>query len=259
MSPTERQKLKQSWDSPIEATLLLRSILKQKYLLRQWYEQIYQFMAQNRKSGPVCIELGSGSSYLSHHIPELIKSNIIVIPDNDLVFDAQQLPFKDKTVDNLVLISVFHHLSNPVNFLQEATRVLKKGGRILISDPYISPLSYIPWHFLHPEPCDMSQAGFKSSHENPLLDANSANATLIFAENSNPALLQKLGLSCRRLVFHTIFHYWLAGGYNLPPLIPRCGLPIIKVMEKALQPLGRYLASFLFVVLEKPETMERPS
>lgn len=252
MGKEVRKELKTAWDEPVKATLIQRRILKEKYLLRQWYEDIYRFISQNLKEGPIIVELGSGSSFLHKHIEGLIKTNILVIPDNDLVFNAYNMPFKNNSIDNLVLISVFHHLSNPIKFLLEAKRVLTHKGRILISDPYISKFSYILWRFLHPEGFDLSEIGFdKNVQNNPLLDANSANATLVFAKKKFNWGFNFLKFKIVKIVYHTIFHYWLAGGYNLPPLVPKWFLGIIDLVEKSLSPFGRLLASFMFVIIEK--------
>lgn len=254
MNKHSRQELKSAWNDPVKATLIQRNILDEKFLLRQWYEGIYCFITRNLKEGPVNIELGSGNSYLYKHINGLIRTNIISIPDNEITFDAYAMPFKDDSVDNLILISVFHHLGDPERFLREAMRVLKIKGRVLISDPYISMYSYVLWRFLHPEGCDLYRVGFdKSIHNNPLLDANSANATLIFTRKSfkwRPKFPRFRILNIR---YHTIFHYWLAGGYNLPPFVPGYFLGGINFAEKLLTPIGNLLASFMYVILEKDE------
>lgn len=254
MSKEARRELKTVWNDPIKATLIQRRILNEKFMLRQWYEGIYRFISQNLKVGPVNVELGSGTSFLYKHIEGLVKTNIIFIPDNDMAFDAYAIPFKENSVDNLILISVFHHFGDPEKFLLEAIRVLKPGGRILISDPYISILSYPVWRFLHPEGCDLSKIGFdKNTQDNPLLDANSANATLMFVKKNVKWESNFSQLRIVKIVYHTIFHYWLAGGYNLPPLAPKWSRRMINVAEKLLSPFGRLLASFMFVILEKGE------
>lgn len=45
---------------------------------------------------------------------------------------AEKLPFDDKTFDTIILIRVFHHLPNPEKALQEAARVLKSGGFLIL-------------------------------------------------------------------------------------------------------------------------------
>ncbi|MCL5090592.1 MAG: class I SAM-dependent methyltransferase [Patescibacteria group bacterium] len=246
-----QKKLKNSWKDTVKATLYNKKILEEKYLIRQWYEEIYSFTKKNLKKGTVNVEIGSGSSFLYKHIKGLIKSNVVDIPGNDLTFDAcKKFPFKKNSIDNLILISVFHHLPKPELFLKEATRTLKKGGRIIISDPYISFLSYPLWKYLHPEGCDLSQVGF-NSESNPLLDANSGSATLMFYKNRNIIEKKFPSLKIKKVIPHTIFHYWIAGGYNLPQLLPDKGIGLIHILEKIFSPFKSFLASFLYVIIEK--------
>lgn len=109
-----RKKILDNLKDSVGATTLHRDILKSKYLLLKWYEMIYSYIAHNLKPGTVHIELGSGSSLLVEHIPDLIQSNVFYYHENDLAFDASCLPFKSNSVDNLILISVLHHFLNRV-------------------------------------------------------------------------------------------------------------------------------------------------
>ncbi len=45
------------------------------------------------------------------------------------------LPCKDKELDWIFAIEVLEHLANPRNFIMEASRCLKKGGRLAITTP----------------------------------------------------------------------------------------------------------------------------
>ena len=51
---------------------------------------------------------------------------------------------------------MLHHLDCPLIFLEEAHRVLKLGGRIIMVEPAITPLSHPFYHLLHEERVDMS-------------------------------------------------------------------------------------------------------
>lgn len=48
--------------------------------------------------------------------------------------DAEALPFLDNTFDAVVCRIAAHHFPNPENFVQEAARVLKPGGKLLLID-----------------------------------------------------------------------------------------------------------------------------
>jgi ubiquinone/menaquinone biosynthesis C-methylase UbiE len=47
--------------------------------------------------------------------------------------DAHQLPFEDKSFDVVILYEAIYYLAQPEKFLQEARRVLREGGVLLIA------------------------------------------------------------------------------------------------------------------------------
>jgi SAM-dependent methyltransferase len=47
---------------------------------------------------------------------------------------AENLPFADETFDVVVSTSVFHYFRRPLDALGEASRVLRPGGRLVITD-----------------------------------------------------------------------------------------------------------------------------
>ena len=55
-------------------------------------------------------------------------------PVSTVVGDAESLPFGDNTFDWVVAAFLIVHLKDPRNFFDEAYRVLKDGGRILITN-----------------------------------------------------------------------------------------------------------------------------
>ena len=58
--------------------------------------------------------------------------------------DAQRLPFPDGTFDTVVCLEVLEHVPNPDAALQEASRVLKPEGHLLLSTPFLYPIHDAP-------------------------------------------------------------------------------------------------------------------
>lgn len=51
----------------------------------------------------------------------------------DIVCDAQQLPFRDQTFDDVVCTEVLEHVLNPRLMINEVSRVLKSGGSFFLT------------------------------------------------------------------------------------------------------------------------------
>jgi SAM-dependent methyltransferase len=55
--------------------------------------------------------------------------------------DARNLPFGDATADAVVMLDIVEHLADPAAVLAEARRVLRPGGCLVISVPYMGPMT----------------------------------------------------------------------------------------------------------------------
>ena len=76
----------------------------------------------------------NSSNYIGIEIEtELQKKRKIA----DYFYDGKKLPFEDESFDSIVTFQVFEHIFEPKDFLVEISRVLKPGGNILITVPFI--------------------------------------------------------------------------------------------------------------------------
>lgn len=60
-----------------------------------------------------------------------------------------EIPRPDNEYDAVVLTQVLEHVPDPLQVLQEIQRILRPGGRLLLSVPLNAPLHGEPWHFFH--------------------------------------------------------------------------------------------------------------
>ena len=120
-------------------------------LYTRWYGRVREQLPDRRLGR--WIEIGSGPGLARELIPELELSDVVRAPWHDHELAAESLPFAPGEVGALVLFDVLHHLRSPADFLAEATRVLAPGGRLVVCEPYVSPLSFPVYRFLHEEDC----------------------------------------------------------------------------------------------------------
>jgi SAM-dependent methyltransferase len=229
-----------------------RQTWQDKPILRLLYANWYDQIKVNLVPG-LTLEIGSGSGNLAEYTPDVICSDITHVPWIDVVADAQNLPFAEGSIDNIVLFDVLHHLENPVRFFDEAVRVLRPGGRIVLMEPYISALSWPVYHFLHEEPvvlnCDPLECVPHDPQRKPF-DANQAIPTLMFARKKSIFEKRFPRLSLRSRKYLSFIAYPMSGGFDHRSLISVRVARWLLNFERFLSPLGRGLAFRMLVVLE---------
>jgi SAM-dependent methyltransferase len=104
-----------------------------------------------RGVGGVILDLGAGLRPFADRIPgRTIALDHRARPEIDLIGDAHHLPFPDASVDAVVCTEVFEHLVDPPAAAREIVRVLKPGGRLVLTTRFCFPLHDRPadfWRF----------------------------------------------------------------------------------------------------------------
>ena len=95
------------------------------------------------------------------------------------IVDASELPDADGALANIVMLDVFHHLADPARFLDEATRTLAVGGRVVMVEPYCSPVSTRLYKPFHHERTDLHADPFAPADAASPLESNQARPTLV--------------------------------------------------------------------------------
>jgi SAM-dependent methyltransferase len=100
----------------------------------------------------------------------------------DLFADAAYLPVADSSADTVVILEVLEHLRFPGDALREIARVLRPGGRLLLTMPFLYPVHDAPHDYqrytVHGLIREMENAGLDVENVQPSL-ASSETAGLI--------------------------------------------------------------------------------
>jgi SAM-dependent methyltransferase len=71
------------------------------------------------------------------------------LPDNhygspDLEWNGEKVPLEDASVDAVLLTEVLEHCPEPIDVLREICRVMKPGGFLFLTVPFIWPIHTVP-------------------------------------------------------------------------------------------------------------------
>lgn len=73
--------------------------------------------------------------------------NIDIEKQPDIVGDATLLPFGTASIDTVLLIEVLEHIQQPEQTIVEIARVLKKGGYLIFSMPFLYKIHAAPFDY----------------------------------------------------------------------------------------------------------------
>lgn len=65
----------------------------------------------------------------------------------DIICDIIDIPLADKTVDVILCTEVFEHLKNPILALKEFSRILKQGGKLILTAPFCCLTQMAPYFY----------------------------------------------------------------------------------------------------------------
>ena len=231
-----------------------RSAWNKKPLLRRVYNDIYDRIAAVCVEGTT-LEIGGGIGQFKMRFPSVIATDIQSAPWLDLVTDAQNLPFAAGSIANIVMVDVLHHIEFPLLFLQEAERVLRQGGRLIMVEPAITWGSGLFYRLFHHEPVRMSADPLTVGKPDAMRDpykSNQAIPTLLVCRERER--LAKLLPSLRSIQtdWFSLWVYPLSGGFKSWSLLSDRAGSLILALEKKFEPVfGRFLAFRLLMTMEK--------
>jgi SAM-dependent methyltransferase len=195
-----------------------------------WYENLFkhQFIYEKNPESKLILEIGSGTSPLKDFfLKNVITSDILELDYLDYIFDChfihQVNDIQNESLDIITASNVLHHLRDPITFLIKASQKLKKGGKIIITEPYFSFISYIIYEYLHHEPTDFKiSSPILTNITGPLSTANIALPYLIFfKKNWYETLSGKYDIIFKNIRYFTSLSYFLTGGISSKIPVPK--------------------------------------
>ncbi len=238
-------------DDWMRSTELRSRIIREKGLLRRIYEHWYALIVVSVPPGAGhVVEIGSGGGFLSHHLSELVRTEVFFCGGIDAVADAQRLPFNQGSLRGLVMTDVLHHIPDVSLFFQEATRCVRPGGTVVMIEPWVTRWSRFVYSRLHHEPFDPAAQSWTVPVHGPLAGANSALPWILFERDR--ALFECRFPSLRVALVQPLMPlvYLLSGGVAFRGFVPGCFFGAVRSVERLL-PWERTAAMFAKIVLTR--------
>lgn len=229
-----------------------RQAIREKPFLRRLYQDFYREFIRRLpcRESPRIVELGSGGGFLKEMLPGVITADIRFSEGIDLGFSADQIPFRDESVDAFLLLNVFHHFSQPLRCLGEMARCLRPGGRVIMIEPANTPWRRFVDGLAHSEPFDVN-AGWELPAGGPMSAANGALAWIIFSRDWDKIQPRFPRLKIKEIKRHTPFCYIVSGGLAYRQILPTCLYGLVRGVEFFLTPLSPWIGYFQTIELEK--------
>ena len=106
-------------------------------------------------SGTV-LDIGAADRWIERHLPAGTRYIALDYPATgqqmyrahpDVLADAARLPFADASIDTVVCLEVIEHVPAHQQVLAEIARVLRPGGKLFLSMPFLYPIHDAPFDF----------------------------------------------------------------------------------------------------------------
>ncbi len=239
-----------------------RRIWSRKPTLATIYGQWFDLLLADMPPGARVLEVGAGPGFFAEHARRMrrdlrwISSDLIRTPWNHVVADALRLPVREGTFDFIAGLDVLHHFSRPRDFFREAARALRPAGRIVLVEPWITPVSYPIYRFLHQEDCRLEVDPWApfGADGSGAKDAFDGDAALVWAlvRRTSETNWRALGFLPPRVRPLNCFAYILSLGFKPASLLPRgLAAPLVRLDAATSSRLASRLGARACVVWER--------
>jgi SAM-dependent methyltransferase len=249
---------KTPYDNYLTELQFQREVWQRKKVLRLAYEHLYGLIVAQLSEQRPTVEIGSGCGNFKSYYPDCVATDVFKSgPWIDRVVNAEDLPFAENEVGNLVVFDVIHHLQRPLKFLRQAEKALKPGGRLIFCEPAVTPWSRLVYS-QHHEPIDLSFDIFGLDSQPPTPDPNHTFANmgipeLLFWRNRDKTRGQIPGLKWLHARKMSFLLYPLTGGFSYRSYIPSLGYrTLLKIEDVLARPFANWLTGTrMLIVFEK--------
>jgi SAM-dependent methyltransferase len=238
-------------DSPERSTLHGDLIKSKKFLRKlydQWYEELLERIAQLPDG--LFVELGSGGGFLKELLPEVICSDVIELPSNDLTFSALDMPFADHSVAVIFMTDTMHHIPDSWKFMEEVNRVLADNGELIMIEPANTLWGRFIFRNFHHEPFEPG-GSWTIPQTGPLSGANGALPWIVLVRDSALFNQRFPNLRIDAIRYRNPLLYLLSGGVSYRQLLPDFSYRFVNLLDRILPKISHQLSMFMLIQISR--------
>ena len=234
----------------IEEYYTRRDIWKQKPHIRlvyqRWMDKIRPFLTCKP-----FLEVGSGSGLIKELEPDILISDTLSLPWLDVAADCMCLPFQKEQLGTVLSFDVLHHILDPHLFIEETAKVLKPGGRLILLEPFITPVSYFGYKLLHHEAVYFKDYHEPVEKEKDPWQGNLALPNLVFDRDLSrwDSLHPSMKIIHREKM--SFIDFQCSGGFKPYSFMPYSIFKCLIHLDDWIRILMPFLGFRIFVVIEK--------
>ncbi len=127
---------------------MFNSLRKLKRRLRRKIVRSHldSFMA-DQKTTECVLDLGCGDSRYSHYFPNRIGLDHSMQEGVNIIGDAHHLPFSSSSFSVILTTEMLEHVHDPQKVIDEIQRVLRPGGKVILTTRFVFPIHEAPMDF----------------------------------------------------------------------------------------------------------------
>jgi SAM-dependent methyltransferase len=129
----------------LPAELAARSGIVHTDNISSWgHDPIAAQVIENHRDGLV---LDAGSGFKSTVYDHVVNLEVVGYPSTDVLGVGEHLPFADGSFDAALSLNVLEHVRDPFRCATEIARVVRPGGKLYASAPFLQPYHGYPHHY----------------------------------------------------------------------------------------------------------------
>ena len=226
--------------------------------LKSYFSFLYEIVNQELETFDSILEVGAGAAISNIFVSRnIVRTDILPFNEFNVLGDCamERLPFKDSSFDAVLAFDSIHHSEQPSKAILELLRVTRKGGKIILVEPFVSLLSYLPYKIFHHEDTSWNfkeQGSIELSLQNHNPETGDQGVSrFIINQLSNwrSTNFPKLTVSTTYL---SPFSFFATGGVSRPLKTPEIFVKVLIKLENLIPNfIMKFLASRVILTIAK--------